>query len=253
MNLYPTKNEEQNEKIKQLYGKIKRAKESWQPVFTSFLAPDEQILLKKMCESEDLCVKFFGSKGCFERAMAVVSNCDYEGDIPLDVIKITANMKFEKLEHKDYFGTLLSLGIKKEKIGDINVYTDGAEIWISREISDYVCFNITKIKRTGVKVNKIPIHEARERIQEFKSIIVNVASTRLDCFVSEITGLSRSLAASKVNSGDVKLNHYVIEDVSFRVAEGDIISIKGFGRFIIHSFIKTSKSGRLVYQIKKYI
>ncbi|EYE88444.1 hypothetical protein Q428_08085 [Fervidicella metallireducens AeB] len=253
MNLYITKNEEQNEKTKQLYGKIKRAKESWQPVFTSFLGPDEQILLSKMCESEDLCVNFFGSKGCFERAMAVISSYKYEGDIPLEVIKITANMKFEKLEHKDYFGTLLSLGIKKEKIGDINVYSDGAEIWISREISDYVCLNLNKIKHTGVKVNKIPVHEARERVQEFKITNVNVASTRLDCFVSEITGLSRSLAASKVKSGDVKLNHCVIEDTSFKVSEGDIISIRGFGRFIVHSFIKTSKSGRLVYQIKKYI
>jgi RNA-binding protein YlmH len=107
--------------------KINRVKRSWEPVFTDFISPAEQIVLKEICDHEGLYTHALGGIGYFERAVCSVSRDEYTGDFPVDVIKITGNFKFEKVTHRDYLGGVLSLGIKREKLGDINVFEDGLE------------------------------------------------------------------------------------------------------------------------------
>ncbi|WDC85882.1 YlmH/Sll1252 family protein [Caloramator sp. mosi_1] len=168
----------------------------------------------------------------------------------MDIIKVNGNFKFEKLSHRDYLGALLSLGIKREKIGDINVFDDGAEIYVSKELSDYIVFNLNKIKHTGIKLEKITFEEARERVQFFKEIVVNAASLRIDAVISEVYNLSRSEASSLIKQGNVKINYISNDDQSYKLNDGDIVSVKGFGRFIFSSVIRNTKSQRLVLSIK---
>jgi RNA-binding protein YlmH len=169
------------------------------------------------------------------------------------VIRITGNFKFEKLSHRDYLGSILSMGIRREKVGDINVFEDGAEIWISNEISDFICFNLSKIKHTGIKTSIIKMEDSRERIQEYKSIKINIASFRLDSIIASLTGFSRSQAVSYIKSGSIKLNFSEIKEADKKVENGDVISIKGFGRYKITGDGKTTKSGRINIEVKKYI
>jgi RNA-binding protein YlmH len=241
------------EKVAVFLDKINRVKRSWEDNYTDFLTPDEQAVLQRMCGSEGVYCDFFGGKGSCERAVGFISNIEGRGDFPIDVIRITGNFKFEKLTHRDYLGTILSMGIRRDKVGDINVFEDGAEIWISSEISDYICFNLLKIKHTGIKTEKIPIDEAREKIQSFKEKNINIPSMRLDCVVAGTAGVSRSEAADLIKSGAVKLNYNINSEASIKVKEGDMLSIKGFGRFQILNIIGTTKSQRMNIGIKKFI
>jgi RNA-binding protein YlmH len=241
------------EKIAVFLDKINRVKRTWEDAYTDFLNPDEQILLQKMCAGEGVYCGFFGGKGYWEKAVGVISNTEDKSDFPVDIIRIRGNFKFEKLTHRDYLGSILSLGIRREKIGDINVFEDGAEIWILNEISDYVCFNLSKIKHTGIKAEKIDWKDAREKVQNFKEMNVNVPSMRLDCMVAAAAGLSRNEASELIKSGDVKVNYNIISESSTKIKEEDMLSIKGFGRFQIISVIGTTRSQRINIAIKKFI
>jgi RNA-binding protein YlmH len=241
------------QKLVCLIDKIRLAKKTYGDVFTDFLTPDEQAVLESIARAEDVYVSFFGGKGDFERAVGVISKYEFHGEFPVDVLEVNGNFKFQKLTHRDYLGALLSLGIKREKIGDINVYEDGAEIWIYKDISDYVCLSLTKIKNTGVKVERISYENAKEKIQEFKQYNVNVASLRLDAVLSSALNLSRNEASKLIKSGDVKVNYVVVEEASKKVSEGDLISARGHGRYKVDSILGTTRKDRIVLSIKKYV
>lgn len=246
------KNIEKRDVYIKLLDVVNRVERTWQEQFTDFLTPDEQYFLNKVAEGREIVIKYFGGKESFERAVALISKVEMDIEFPVDIIKVKGNFKFEKLTHRDYLGTLLSLGIKREKIGDINVFDDGAEIYILRDFSDYVIYNISKIKHTGVKLEKITIDQARERLDTFEEKIVNVSSLRLDAIVSGAYNLSRAEGANLVKQGNVKLNYVLNDDQSFKVNEGDIVSIRGYGRFLFSKVLGYTKSQRLCVLIKKY-
>lgn len=249
LEIYP----ENREKLSIFMDKVTRVKRTWEESFTDFLNPDEQMLLKRICKNEEIYSGFMGGRGYWERAAAVISCSEYDGSFPIDIIRIKGNFKFEKLNHRDYLGTILSLGIRREKIGDINVFEDGAEIWLSNEISDYICFNLTKIKHTGIKCEKISYDEAREKIQSFKEINANISSMRLDCIIAAVANVSRSEAVDLIKGGNVKVNYNIENEFSRKTNEGDLLSIKGYGRYQIDNIINITKSKRLNISIKKFI
>lgn len=243
----------QRERVLPLIDRVKRAKKTFQETFTDFLSPEEQSILKSICFGEGLEVKFFGSKGDYERAMGAISDFEYFGDFPVKIVKINGNLKFEKLNHRDYLGAILSLGVKREKIGDINVYEDGAEIWVHSDIADYILFNLEKIKHTGVKTSFIDYDHAREKIQLYRDKTDNVASLRLDSIVASALNLSRAKAADIIKGGDVKLNYFPASECSIKVNQNDILSIKGHGRYKIDSILGTTKKDRITVLIKQYL
>jgi RNA-binding protein YlmH len=247
--MYP----ENKEKISIFMDKITRVKRTWEESFTDFLNPDEQMLLKRICKNEELYLGFMGGKGYWERAVSVISCSQYKDNFPVDIIRIKGNFKFEKLNHRDYLGAILSLGIRREKIGDINVFEDGAEAWLSNEISDYISLNLIKIKHTGIKCERISYDEAREKVQSFREMNVNISSMRLDCIIASVINVSRSEGAGLIKSGNVKVNYNVEDEFSKKINEGDLLSIKGYGRYQIDKIINVTKSERLNIAIKKFI
>lgn len=242
-----------SDRVIPLLDKASRVKRTWEEEFTDFLSPDEQIILREICRGEGIEVNFYGGKGNFERAMAVISPDLYTGEFPVSCIRIYGNFKFEKLDHRDYLGSLLSLGVKREKLGDINVFEDGAEIFVHNDIAGYVCLNLKKIRHTGIKTEEIRLENTRERFQEFKELTKIAASLRLDGVVASITGLSRAQALNIINRGEVKVNFVVLDEASKKIKEGDLLSIKGFGRFKLEKITGVTRSERLTLLVYKYI
>lgn len=236
-----------------IIGRLLLSIKTGQTVFTDFLNPEEQRLLKEACTSENMVMKLYGGKGDFERAVGAIDSHIYEGDFPIQPIRATGCFKFEKLDHRDYLGAILSQGVKREAVGDINVFDDGAEIWVLKDISSHICMCLDKIKHTGIKLQPIEQQDARERIQNYKEYTINAASMRLDAIASAMTGMSRGKILEMIKKGEVRMNYGEEYNPSSKTAPGDIISIKGYGRYIISQVLGNTKSGRLNIQIKKYI
>ncbi len=236
-----------------IIGKLVLSIKTGKTAFTDFLNPEEQRLLMQACSWENMQLKLYGGRGSFERAVGAISPQPYEGEFPVQVIRASGSFKFEKLDHRDYLGAILSQGVRREAVGDINVFEDGAEIWVLKDISSHICLCIDKIKHTGIKLQPIDNQEAHERIQSFKENIINAASMRLDAVTSAITGLSRSKISDMIKKGEIKLNYAEEINPSCKTASQDVLSIKGYGRYLLGETLGNTRSGRINIKVNKYI
>ena len=222
--------------------------------FTEFLSPAEQNLLRFSIK----CVPyhFEGGYDNFEKAVAVFGSeelCGYEGYAPVTFIKIEpCSLKFSgELAHRDFLGSMMSLGIRRSTLGDIIVKDNIAYAPCLDNIADYICENLIEIKHTNVrcsKIDEIPKNVIPMPVEcEFV-----VASERLDSVISSIYKLSRTESKGLVEHEKVLVGGIPVLNASYTPKEGDIISARGYGKFIYSGIKLETKKGRLRCTAKIY-
>ena len=92
-----------------------------------------------------------------------------------------------------------------------------------------------------------------ENAQKYQDISGTVASLRLDCVVGLAAHLSREKAAALIRADKVEINHFPVSSVSRELRGGDVLSIRGFGRFVLSEINGETKKGRIHIELKKYI
>ncbi len=191
-----------------------------------------------------------GAKRVFFCALSSYLPCDDYSIFPITPITFTYR-KADTLSHRDFLGSLMALNIKRETVGDILVGEGVCVVFMASSVAPMVINEITKIGKVGVKVTEgvpevLPINE------EFEEISGTVSSLRLDCLVGLVTNLSREKSAVLIESKKVSLNHFECESVSKLVCESDIISIRGYGRFVLHEVLGVTKKQRQKVKVLKY-
>lgn len=218
------------------------------PCFLGFLdlreLADAGRLLRPLVSDEH--IAFFGGYPDAERTMLSVSPSYYhatEADYPFCAVAFRYRVQ-KKLSHRDVLGTLMSVGIRRDAVGDI-LCGDGLSVaFIRREILDYVCEQIDRIGGEGVTV--IADYDGTLPISvEYESLYETVASPRLDSVTKALTHTSRDQAAQWIRMGAVSINHQPTDSVSKCVTEGDVLSVRGFGRYYIDQIGPITKKGRL--------
>ncbi len=173
-------------------------------------------------------------------------------EFPIVCLKVVGGYT-RKLNHRDYLGTVMSLGIAPQKLGDIVVCDDFAYVLLHSDVSEYVRDNLNKIGNQGVKVEIINDLTEIQIERKHKTIGAVCAAPRLDAVVGAAANISRAQSAALINAGKVKLNHRETEKVAETVKEGDLLSIRGYGRFLVHSFDGETRKMRLHITLKQYI
>lgn len=173
-------------------------------------------------------------------------------DAGLRALLVTGNLRFQDLSHRDYLGSLLGLGIKREKIGDLIITDGGCQVIVDEDIADYIMTNLTKVHRVGVKVQEITISDLRVPEEKTREIFATVPSLRLDAVAAAGFGVSRTKMAAEIAAERVKVNWTVVSDCSHSICAGDIISVRGKGRAEIEKVRGETKKGRLALIIKRY-
>lgn len=174
-------------------------------------------------------------------------------DIPISAIEATGNTQFFSVSHRDYLGSLMGLGLKREKIGDIIINENRCQIIVRNELKDYILFHFNKVGNLSVRVREIQLDDICPAEVEYKYIRGNVASLRLDAVLSLGLKISRSQAQTIISKELVSVNWEVIKKGTHEVVLDDVISIRGRGRLIVDSIGKLTKSGRITIQLKKPI
>ena len=157
----------------------------------------------------------------------------------------------DKLTHRDFLGSFMALGVERDVIGDILVGEGRCVAFFRQEMAPYFLDNIRKIGRVGVKAEegaKEPLPVRRE----FKELSGVVASQRLDCLVAFLCKTSREKAAGLITAGLVMRNHRESLSPSQRTEEGDVLSIRGHGKFQIDRLGPLTSKGRLSVLCRKY-
>lgn len=78
------------------------------------------------------------------------------------------------------------------------------------------------------------------------------SSVRLDSLIALAFQASRNSMVSFIESGQVFVNGKLISSNGYEPKEGDIISVRGKGRFILDSINGQTKKGRISVRLLRY-
>lgn len=190
--------------------------------------------------------------GGYENAFRMYLYISESSDSFHDILPLHIKTKGENnLLHKDYLGSLMGLGITRECVGDILIVSDGAVAFVRNEIAEYVIMNLNSVGRNNVNVSEYT-GDCSQFSSAFSEINVVVTSMRIDNFLTSVCKCSRGKAAEYINEDKVFVNYSCVTKASKTLDVGDVISIRGFGKYKIAEEIRNTKSGRLVLSVKKY-
>lgn len=230
------------------------------PAYTGFLSPKEQVLSEMLinaCKVRKYI--FYGGYDGAERNICVFLPQWQEPQdwisseyCPLRVLRCFWPKEIE-LTHRDFLGAVLGLGIDREKIGDILVRDDKCDIIMLEDVAEYLQYNLLKVGRAHVKSEEIPSDSLCLPQKRTKIIKDTVNSLRLDAVAASGFSLARAKAAQLISAGRVQLNHLECIKPDRTVSAGDVISCKGYGKFILKQEAGTTKKGRIIIEIERYI
>jgi RNA-binding protein YlmH len=226
--------------------------------YSNFLSASELSLLDDIREEISYVhwETFGGNELCERQIVGFGSEEEfgYAGSFPIVVVKVSPLLeKFgEALNHRDFLGALMHLGIERDTLGDILVKEKDAYIFCLDTIADYICKELTKVKHTNVKceitTTDIPALTPTLVDEEFP-----VCSLRLDGILASLLKCSRSEALSFFEDKKVTLNGRVTGRNSISLKEGDIFSVRGYGKFIFAGTGGSTRKGKIYVHVKRYV
>lgn len=176
---------------------------------------------------------------------------DMDNHIQYIQIKPT-DKKETSLGHRDYLGAIMTLGIKREKFGDILVQEREAFCVVDESLTDYLCQQLERVGHSKVVTDKINREDLRLSESEPTQINCTISSLRLDAVLAAACKISRSEAADLIEAGRVQLNHQVIEKIAASVKLDDLLSVRGLGRIRLDEIGGLSKKGRCRVRISRW-
>lgn len=226
--------------------------------FTDFIDPKKSELVFAMVQKiKDLNVSAFGGDELCERQMLGFSP-DYveltESEFPISAVKINFNKKFSSaLGHRDYLGSILGLGITRDKLGDIRIYDDFTICYVHSEIADYISNNLDKVGRTKVSAEVLKVVSLELPKENIEQKHLTVSALRLDCILASAFHLSRGKAQDLIEGEKAFVNWTVQKNASHLLKEGDMLSLRGFGRAKMGEIKGKTKKDRIGIVIFKYL
>lgn len=191
----------------------------------------------------------FGGYDDSERKIACFgteNDFGYPAQPPVAIIKIAPlSDKFsDNLSHRDFLGSLIGLGIKRETLGDIIIKENKGYLFCLESISQYIIDNLIKVKRTSVSCSlceSIP----EDALPDPKEKMVIVSSLRLDVLISGVYDISRSKSSSLIDGEKVFINGKLAKSNSVNIENGSMISVRGYGRFKYTEILGNTRKDRI--------
>lgn len=227
--------------------------------FTHFLDLNEIDIIKKVLDY--LKINYFIAKpNLYAEKQAVFFIPDYLEfntnkviSDNISCIKIIPPIK-GKLLHKDYMGSIYSLGIKHEMIGDIMAFDSCAYVFVMNTVKKFILDNLIKVKNQNVILELVDLSrdEVLNLSYNFTEKEYIVCSKRIDAILSSVYNLSRNQVKEKINSGDLYINSKNTFYITDNLKKGDIVSFKRCGKFVFDDVVRETKNKNIVIKIKKY-
>ena len=234
-----------------------RSFQKGQFTFTDFLSMAE---LSVFYENENELAyahpEVYGGCEAAERKMIRFGNAEelgYEQEFPIKVLKIRPqNRKFaDDLGHRDFLGALMNLGIRREMLGDIFVKENEAFLFCRDSIAEFIEENLSKVRHTNVRVEEtVPEDEMIAPTPEDE--VIQVSSCRIDACISRVYHLSRQDAVELFPTGLVFLNGRCCTENAKTLKPGDLVAVRGYGRFEFAEELGISKKGKLNCRVRVY-
>ncbi len=178
--------------------------------------------------------------------------CGWWEPAPISCVRIDpVNAKFaDRLTHRDFLGSIMALGIRRQVLGDIAVIENTGYLFCLDTMREYIKANLTQVRHTSVRCAD---SEPPEKITEPPDITELVsASERLDAAVAAVYRLSRSQAQELIAHEKVYLSGRLATSASAVIPVGTFVSVRGMGRFLYEGVRRETKKGRLRIMVRIY-
>jgi RNA-binding protein YlmH len=234
MDIYQHFRPQEREFIDQILDWKHYVETSYSAKLTDFLDPrEQQILTTIIGEHKEVKTALFGGIENAERKRALLFPEYYqvsEEDFQISLFAIRYPSKFFSIEHRQVLGSLMSLGLKRGKFGDILISDSMVQFLAAREIESYLRMEFQSIGKASVRIEEIPLSQAVRPKENWQECSFTASSLRLDTILSSLYPISRAKAQGLIAQGLVKVNWKVIDSASFECGMGDMISARGLGR-----------------------
>lgn len=213
---------------------------------TGFLTLYEQSALRRLRLSCPYTL--WGGTEMSERKIATFGSaelCGYDAPDPIVCLKIEPlSQKFAgALTHRDFLGALMSLGIRRETTGDIEILDNTGYLFCLDTAAAFIASELHEVGRAAVKCS---ITEPPDKLSDKPDITEYViASERIDAIIAAVYRLSRSEAKGLIEKEKVFISGRLVTGASESISEGEIISVRGYGRFIYEGIKRETRKGRL--------
>ena len=210
--------------------------------------------IQKFLGNDSVNVMFYGFSDNAEKKMICFSKSSIDVsdfDNVAKVLKISYNDKFNKLSHRDFLGSIMSLGITRYKLGDLVLKDNFAYVPVIEKFSDSIIDNLKKVRNVCVKTelglfNKLP----EKNIEILYKI---VSSLRLDSIVSVLINISREKSKVIIRDGKVKINGISQDNIDYKIHENDFVTVSGFGKFKIRESLGNTSKNKIKIIVDKFI
>ena len=240
--------------------RARQAEERNMPSATDFLSPQQQRmaldLLRLAGVSETAYIASGGYEGAERKRILFLPDwLDAEnaaGELPIRCLRAAFRAE-DRLNHRDFLGSLMGMGIVREKLGDILVSPDSADLIVLDTVAEFLAQSWTSAGRAKLRVSEIEpghLHIPEVQCQEVRD---TVSSLRLDAVASTGFKMARGKASELVASGRVQVNWRECTKPDKLLLAGDTVSARGFGKFVLAEVGGTTRKGRISIVVKRYV
>ncbi len=228
------------------------------PTQTAFLSPAERGLVLELLDAMGgVRYVFSGGYPEAERVRcAFLPQWQEPEDVAPDELTAAVRATWyaaHPLTHRDFLGSLMGLGVKREAIGDILVSTGSCDILLLPELAPFVAENLTHAGREKLHVAAVELDNLHFPQPEVKTLHDTVPSLRLDAVAAAGFSASRKAAAEAIASGKVAVNWRTVTKTDCPVSEGDRLSWRGQGKCRLVAVGNLSRKGRINVTLERYL
>lgn len=219
-----------------------------------FLTPAELTIVRAAAGRSGVHFKVYGGYEAAERKILLfqpdyLADAEPDWDEYLHVLQLIAAR--DGLDHRDYLGAILALGIRRDQMGDILVSETSAQIVLLPGISGYLSLQMERVGAARVKITQETLADLKIPVSQLLTIHGNVSSMRLDNVASEGFSLPRSEIVELIRSGQIHLNFVQEQRPDHVLKPGDLISLRGYGRLSLVSIDGRSRKDRFFITMEK--
>ena len=240
--------------------KLELARERGIPAHTGFLSPGEQARVEDMLRAWGSCryVMCGGFEGAERRICAFLPDWQEEEDWLAGAGETLCALECalpreSGLTHRDILGSLMGLGITREKLGDILLGEERCQLVALEETAPILLSQWDSAARCRLRPVRIPLEALSAAPARVKEIRDTVAALRLDAVLACGFSLSRGKAAQLIASGKAAVNHRECDKPDRAVEQGDVITCRGLGKCAVREVLGQSRKGRTMVVLERYL
>jgi RNA-binding protein YlmH len=238
--------------------KFTQAEQKNIPLSTDFLSPKEQsasqiVLRQAGAERYVLLGGYPGAeRNIFLFLPTWMEPENAQEESPLRAIRGEFRPEYQ-LSHRDILGSLMAMGVTREKIGDILVSKDHCDLFVLESVEEFLLQNWAQSGRAAIKTSRISPEDVQSAEKPAEEIRDTVMSLRLDAVASSAFRMSRTKAADLIAGGQAQVNWQDCVKPDRMVAAGDVISLRGWGKCKLEEVGGLTRKGRTSILMKRYI